>query len=811
METLWQDLKYAARMLLKSPGFTLVAVLTLALGIGANAAVFTLVNEALLRPLPGIGHPEGLVDIGGTQQGSSFDNLSYLNYLDYRDRNRTLTGMAGFVLEARAVSLTEGDSAQRVYASMVTDNYFSVLEVQPAAGRFFVEEEAVAAGTDPLVVLSHSFWQRHYRGDADIVGAELRINGQRARVEGVAPEQFHGTTPLAPDLWVPVRQWSLVRSGSGPLEDRRAVFMLAVGRLKPAVTLAQARADLGSVASALAREFPEENRGQGIALMPSGLIPGEMRSIVAGFLAVLMGFVGLVLVIACFNVAGMLLVRANRRRREVAVRVAMGASRWRITRQMLTEGAMLFTLGGGAGLLCAVWMRDLLLAFAPDLPVPLNLDLGLDWRVLGFGLALSLLSGMLASLAPALQSSQTDPMVALKEESTGSPRRIRMRSVLVLGQTAVTLILLVCAGLFARSLQRAAQVNPGFDIRNLQVIGLDFALAGMKEPEGLVFADELLRRTRALPGVRSASLAWDLPLDGDGAGLGGVKDAGSPDPELSADWNVVTPGYFANMGIPLLRGRDFTREDGPTGAGVAIVNETLARRLWPGKDAVGQKLLNPQVDGTARVLEVVGVARDQRYRSLGDGPRNFVFAPLGQNYLGQLTLAVRTEPGAPVIADFRALLRSMNPYLPILQAQSMQEFAGVGLLPQRLAGWVALCLGLLGMLLAGTGLYGVTAFSTLERTREIGIRMALGAERRDVLQAVLWQGMKLAMAGMAAGLAAALAATRLLQGLLFGVSPQDPMVLGAVTAALAVVALLACYLPARRAAKVDPMIALRHE
>jgi predicted permease len=809
METLWQDMKYAARMLLKSPGFTLVAVLTLALGIGANTAVFTLVNEALLRPVPGIGHPEQLVDIGGTQEGSDFDNMSYPNYRDYRDRNRTLAGMAGFVFEARAVSLTEGGSAQRAYATLVTGNYFSVLEVKPAAGRFFDEAEAVAGGTDPLVVLSHGFWQRHFRGAADVVGSELRINGRPARVVGVAPEHFHGTTPLAPDLWVPMQQWSLVRSGGSPSEDRRAVCMVAVGRLKPGLSLPQARADLGAIASALAREFPEENRGQGVAVMRSGLLPGEFRSIVAGFLAVLMGFVGLVLVIACFNVTGMLLVRANLRRREVAVRVALGAGRWRITRQMLTEGAMLFALGGAAGLLSAIWMLDLLLSFAPDLPVPLHLEVSLDWRVLGFGLALSLLSGMLASLAPALQASHTEPMATLKEEPTGGPRRIRMRNALVLGQTAVTLILLVCGGLFARSLQRAAQVDPGFDIKNLQVIGLDLSLAGMKETEGLLFADELLRRARALPGVRSASLAWDLPLDGDGGGLGGVQ--GPDSQELSADWNVVTPGYFASMGIPLLRGRDFTEQDGPAGVAVAIVNETLANRLWPGSDAVGRKLVNPEPGEAPRVLEVVGVARDQKYRSLGDAPRNFVFVPLRQNYLAQMTLALRTEPGAPVVPEVRALLRSMNPYLPILQAQSMEEFAGFSLLPQRLAGWVAGCLGLLGMLLAGTGLYGVTAFSTLQRTREIGIRMALGAEGRDVLRAVLWQGMRLAMAGMVVGLAAALAATRLLGNLLFGVSPQDPLVLGMMTAALAAVALLACYLPARRAAKVDPMTALRCE
>jgi len=811
MGSLWQDLKYAARMLIKSPGFTLVSVLTLALGIGANAAVFTLVNEMLLRPLPGIGHPEQLVDIGATQEGSGFDNLSYLNYLDYRDRNRTMTGMAGYGFEPMAVSLSEAGSAQRAYASLVTGNYFSVLEVKPAAGRFFLEAEDTAAGTDAVAVLSYGFWQRQCRGDAGVVGGDLRINGQRVRVVGVAPEQFHGTTPMAPDVWFPMHQWSLVRPGNTALQDRRAVFMMAFGRLKPGATLSNARADLGTIAQALAREFPEINRGKGIAAMAAGLIPGEMRLVVAGFLALLMAFVALVLLIACFNVTGMLLVRANQRRREVAVRVAMGASRWRIARQMLVEGAMLFTLGGAAGVLSAAWMRDLLLAFVPELPVPLQLQLNLDWRVLGFALGLSLLSGMLASLAPALQNSHTDPMVTLKEESGGSPRRIRMRNALVMGQMAVTLILLVCGGLFARSLQRAARVDPGFDIQNLQIVGLDLSLAGMKEPEGLPFAEELLRRTQALPGVRSASLMWDLPLDGGGGSFGGVRASGGADPEMDADWNVVTPGYFANLGIPLLRGRDFASADGPATTAVAIVNETLAARLWPGIDPVGQRLENPEPDEPTRVLQVVGVARDQKYRTLGEAPRNFVYVPLRQSYRSGLNLAIRTEAGTPVVPAVRALLRSMNPYLPILHAQSMEEVAGVGLLPQRLAGWVAGCLGLLGMLLAGTGLYAVTAFSTLQRTREIGVRMALGAQRREVLRSVLWQGMRLALAGMAVGLTVALAATRWLGSLLFGITPQDPLVLGLVTAALVVVALLACYLPARRAAKVDPMIALRYE
>ncbi len=814
MTPLLQDLRYAARMLRKSPGFTLLAVPTLALGIGASSAAFTLINEAFLRPPPGIGHPEKLVDVGRTQDGRGFDNFSYPNYRDLRDRNRTLSGLAGWVFEPKAVSIGGTGSAERAYAEMVTGNYFAVLEAHPAAGRFFEGANDVA-GAEPAAVLSHAFWRRRFRGDAGVVGNSIPINGQPVTVVGVAPEGFRGTTPLAPDLWLPMHAWPLVRPDGNPLDSRRSVFMLGVGRLKPGVTLPQARGDLGAVGAALEREFSEVNRGQGIAVMASGPLPGEARSLAAGFFGALLGFAGLILLIACFNVTGMFLARAELRRKEAALRVSMGATRWRVARTLLAEGVLLSLVGCVAGLLSAIWIRDLLLAFLPELPVPVSVELPLDGRVLAFGVALSIAAGMLASLVPALRISQTDPMVVLKEESASGTRRYRMRNALVAGQMAVTLLLLVCAGLFARSLGRAARVDPGFELANLQVIGLDLSLSGMKEPEGIAFADELLGRVRALPGVESASLAWDLPLDDGGGGFGGIAAEGTPaGAELTqeVDWNVVTPGYFANMKVPLLRGRDFSETDRQGAAtGAAIVNETLARRLWPGKEALGQKLLNPESGEATRVFEVVGVARDQKYRTLSEAPRSFVYVTLKQNYISRLTLILRSRQPEAVIPSVRTLLRSMNPYLPILGAQSLEEYAGLGLLPQRLASWVTLCLGALGSLLAATGLYGVIALATQQRTREIGIRMALGAMRRDVVAAVLWQGMKLALAGIAIGLAIALAGTRLLAGLLFGVSPMDPFVLAAVPLGLASLAMLASYLPARRAARIDPVVALRTE
>ncbi|MBI3405519.1 MAG: ABC transporter permease [Acidobacteria bacterium] len=816
MNSLLQDIRYGFRMLAKSPGFTVVAVLILAVGIGANTAIFSVANEVLLRPRPGIGHPSELVDIGRTQNGRGFDNFSYPNYVDYRNRSTSFSGMLGYMIEPHAVSLSDGDSAEKIYSGVVSGNYFSVLEVRPTLGRFFSPDEDRTPGTHPVTVLSHAFWTRRFHADPGVIGREIKINGQAFSVIGVAAKEFRGTMVLAPDAWFPMNMIGVVRPGSNLLASRAAVWMVSIGRLKPGVSMQQAQAEMTSIAQSLEKEFPGDNSGKGVVVMPSALFPGEMRQMIAAFIGLLMTLVALVLLIACVNVAGMMLVRASARRREIAVRLAIGAGRGQIARQILTEGIMLFLMGGTAGLLVAVWIRDVLLAAIPNLPVPIKVDLSLDWRVMTFTAIAAMLTGTLSSLAPAWQAAKSELVTALKDDpSGGAPRKQRLRNALVLGQVAASLVLLVCAGLFMRALGRATQINPGFEIQNLDVLSLDLSLAGYSEEDGAALAGRLLERVHALPGVEGASLSWGVPLDGNGRGLGGVEVTGFQTPRggsvWNADWNIVTPEYFRTMKIPLVSGREFTEADAQGSAEVCIINETMAKKFWPGQNAVGRKFNNPQSRNQARILEIVGVARDQKYRSLGDEPRLFVFAPLKQNYMASLFLVVRSAAGHSQIPTLRAVVRELNPYLPVLHAESMEEVAGIGLLPQRIAGGVAGGFGAVGLLLTAIGIYGVTAFSVSQRTREIGIRMALGAQSGDVMSIVLSQGMKLTLVGVGIGLVLAFAATRLLDSLLFGLSAQDPFTFAGVAILMCAATLAACWIPARRAAAVNPIVALRYE
>jgi len=588
--------------------------------------------------------------------------------------------------------------------------------------------------------------------------------------------------------------------------------------LKRGVSARQAQAELENIGRGLEREFPDDNRGKGLRVVASSPIPGNGAP-VAAFLAVLMGIVGLVLAIACANVAGVLLARATARRREIAVRLAIGAGRARLVRQMLVEATLLFLIGAGAGLALARVMTTMLVSLLPTLPVPVDVSLPLDARAMAFTLGLSLVAAVLSGLAPALHASRAEVLSSLKSDAQGGPERLRLRHAFVVSQVAFSIVLVVGAALFVRALQRAADVDPGFDPRGVELASLDLALGGYTDQTGRVFARDLVQRVRELPGVASATLSAMVPLGGGGLGLGGLSVPGVTPPQgrrfFDADWNVVTPGYFATMKMGLAAGRDFTDTDRERAPSVVIVNETAARRWWGTLDVVGKTLIQqdgrPGAPDAMRTLTVVAVARDSKYRSLGEDPRPFVYVPLQQQYMSRTTIAARSTQGQRLAADLRKLLASMNPNLPIVTAQTLEDYASLGLVPQRVAASVSASLGIVGFLLAAIGIYGVTAYMVTSRTREIGIRMALGAQSRDVVRMVLRQGMTLALIGVAIGLTLAAGVSRALGSLLFGVGPADPLAFGGSAAAFCLIGLAACYVPARRATEIEATEALRYE
>jgi predicted permease len=815
MSGLLQDVRHALRVLTRNPGFTIMAVVTLALGIGANTAIFTVVNEAMLRPRPGIGEPGRLVDIGRSDRGQGFDNMSYPNFRDYSQRNTTLSAMAAIDFEPRAVSLGGPAGAQRIYATAVSGNYFDVLQVTSHSGRFFLPEEDVRGG-NPAVVLSYAFWQRQFHGDPALVGSTIKLNGFPHAVIGVASRQFRGTIPVAPDVWVPMSMLDRLRGSSGVLDCRECVFMVAVGRLKPGVTRAQAQAEFDSISAALAREYPRENEGRAAILFPSRSLPGTLQYLAGAFLALLMMLVTVILVIASVNVAGMMLARAAARRKDIAVRLAIGGSRSRIIRHVMIEGLMVFMAAGAFGVTVAIWMRDALLRLMPVLPVPVIFDLRLDWRVVAFALSMSLFSGLAASLIPALQASRPDIVRALKEESSAAGSRLRLRSALLVAQIALSVVLLTCAGLFMRAVSRAASIDPGFNMAGLHVVEMDLSLAGLQQQTGTEFVYRFSDALRRLPAVQSANWAWSVPLDGGGRGLGAFDVPGTRSPNGSSlwdfDWNIVTPGYFSTMQIPLLRGRDFNEAD-TGGRSVAVINETAAASIWPGEDPVGKifRMGDPRDQTTMKTVEIVGVAQDQKYRSLSDQPRNFVFLPLRQAYQPRLNLMVRTTDPATLFPALRALLHEINPDLPILNILSMRQYAALSMFPQQVASLVSRALGFFGLILSAIGIYAVMAFAVEHRTREIGVRIALGATSRGVRRMLLVEGLRLSAWGIGIGLVFSAAASQMLKGLLYGVSALDPTAFAVAPALVIAVAVLAILVPARRATRLDPLVALRHD
>ena len=829
MNTLWQDLRYGARMLLKQPGFTLIVILTLSLGIGANGVIFSLVNALLLRPLPVDSPSELAVLYTSDFSSGNFGASSYPDYVAFRDRNRSFSGLV--VYQPQPLSLNIDGTNERAFGEIVSGNYFTVLGLKPARGRGFLPEEDSRPGAAAVAVISHKLWQTRFDGDPATVGRSVKLNGQPFTIIGVAPEKYVGLMRgLAVDWWVPAMMTDQLTPGSQNLTERGNRGMLVIGRLKPGVTVQQAQADFNNIAAQLYQEWPQawaniRRQSRAISLLPENearVMPG-MRMPLVIFTSLLMTVVGLVLLIACANVANLLLARAAARRKEIAIRLSLGAGRGRLIRQLLTESVLLAMLGGGGGLLLAAWGADLLMAFKPPVPIPIELNLHGDWRVFGFMFGLSLLTGIVFGLVPAWAASRPDVVGALKDESSAASaasvggRRGRLRGALVVVQVAVSLLLLICAGLFLRSLQNASSIDPGFDADNLLVMSMDLQQQGYDEARGSNFSAQLLDRVRTVPGVVSAGLTDELPL-----GLGGSRRgltlegyAAQPGESTEINSSTVAPGYFETLRIPLVQGRTFEAQDHAKAPGVVLINEAFARRYWSGQPPLGKRIQMGMVrEGVndAPALTVVGVVKDGKYATLGEEATPFFYLNLAQNYGSSPTLIVRTR-GNPtdLLATVRSEVATLDKSLPLFDVKTMRQHLGLALLPARLAGSVLGIFGFIALLLAAAGIYGVMAYAVAERTREIGIRMALGANPLAVLRLIVQQGMTLVLIGLAIGLTAALALTHLLKRLLFGVSATDPLTFAGIALLLTTVALLACWIPARRATKVDPMMALRCE
>ncbi|MDB5034529.1 MAG: hypothetical protein JWQ98_1770 [Chlorobi bacterium] len=816
LHSILQDIRFGARMLVRKPGVTIVAVLALALGIGANTTIFSAVNAILFRPLP-VRNQEGLVVIRKTEpDGTDPLPFSHPEYLDYRDGSVAFSGIAAWT--GASTSLMADGEPEVVSAEITSGNYFSTLGISPAIGRFFGPTEDQVPGRDPVTVISYPLWQHRFGGDPGIVGRRIELNGAPFTVIGVAAREFTGlTVGEAPALWVPMMMYHQIAPGQNDIIGARNVSgLMLFGRLKDGISPERAIAEMNGIASGIGKKHPDNARGEGIALAPldglSSLSPGE-RENVRSFVAIMMAVAGLVLMIACINVAGMLLARSAARRHEMAIRLAIGAGRRRLVRQLLTETTLLFLLGGGVAMLMAVWSTDLLRSFHPPPEVPIAIDPAIDLRVLGFTFAISLITGLLFGLTPALRGSKTDLADALKEAPSGDSHRSRLRGIFVTAQVALSLILLIGAGLFLRTLQHAASIDPGFDPDHVELAVFDLSLHGYDEARGAALYGTLLERLRATPGVNSAALASIVPLGFSNAMMMLTVEGSTPrvgEDGFLTNFNIVTPGHFATMRMPLVKGRDFSAEDRQGHPQVAIVNETFARTYWPGGNPIGRRISMQGKEGP--FMEVVGVAKDGKYKSLGEASLPYLYLPFGQNYTPSMTLQVRTSGDeAAALTAIRGQVHKLDPNIPLLNPMPLSRYIASALLPQRIAAWVAGTFGVLGLLLTAVGIYGMVSYAVIQRTREIGIRMALGAGRNAVMGMMMRQGFVPVALGVALGLIGAFASAPLLASFVFGISTFDPLTYLLVALALMLVALVACYIPARRASNVDPIAALKYE
>lgn len=794
------------RPLLKSPRYALLAITIIALGTGACTAVFSLFDSLMLKPRAGIVDESALVDIGRTDNGAGFDNFSYADFEDYRTQNSTFADVAAVDFSPNPVGLAVDGDAQHANLQWVSSNFFSVLGTRFTSGRGL----AVDARGEAAVVLSHDYWQRRFHGDRSVIGHAALLNGKPVTIVGVAAPGFRGTTVLAADLWASFSFAETLNPGTKLLTARQNSLLVALGRLKPGITLQQAQADLTLIARRIAAAFPESHKTRGVSVLPSSRFPGDMRQMAGVFLGILGLLALLTLLVASANIAGLMLARGAVRQREFALRSALGAQRSRLIRDLLVEHLTLFTVGGMAGGLVCLWLVDAFRSLVPALPVALDLNVGMNPAAFAFMFGLSLLVGLMFSIGPALSNSRFDLLAVLRrdEQSAGGSRFFSLRSLFLVIQLTLSLALLTTAATLARSLWQLAHSDPGFDTRHVEFVQFDLSTAGLTGQTGPLFLDQLLATARELPTIEHAAYSVAIPLDGNGYGFGLLQKPTAAKDELPVrfDWNLVSPEYFATLGIPLVQGRAFAATDRDGAPLVGIVNETMAARFWPGENPLGKILLNE--DG--RPVEIVGVARNAKYRNAGEPPRAHFYAPLAQNYFHRPSLLVKTRAGSSAVPLLRALVAQLQPGLPIFHAQDLTTATAAALMPQRIAAGSALAAGALALFLAAMGIYGVTLFRTTTRAREFGVRLALGAAPRSLLVLAVAGSLRLVAIAIVFGLAGAFGLTQAINSLFGGVEAH-PAIFGGTALLFTLLVALAAYLPARRTAQADPMAALRAE
>jgi predicted permease len=810
MDIFRSDLRHTLRLVTQRPLFTLIAASSIALGIAGTTVIAGVISALLLRPPAGVGAPERAVEIGRTVGGRGFDSFSYPELLGMRTA-RTLEHVAGWRLAE--LSYSQGGASERIMGLAASGEYFAAMGLRPALGRFFTPADDRTPGAHPVVVLSHQFWQNRLAGDRSVLGTSIDLNRHSFTVIGIAPAEFRGhVAAVRPDVYFPLTMWGVVRPGFSEWSERRSSWFTVVGRLPAGVSVATANAELVALFPRFTERATDARNQRGAVVQTLGAVPGPGKTLITSFLVLLFALVTMVLLITSANVAGMLIARACAREREFAIRLAIGSGRAAVIRMLLFESILIFSAGGLAGLALARWGAALLSSIRLPVPMPIELNFLPDLRVLIFGLMLALGAGLLFGLAPALQASRASVMSALKSESMRrASRGGRMRRTFVIAQVALSLVLLTCAGLFLRSLQRATRIETGFDGRNVLLVGLNLDLDGYDQARGQLFHRALLQRLRALPGVASAGFGEDLPLDL-GVNEGpmypeGNVDSGTGAPrELSSAFNRVGGDYFATLRIPVLRGRAFRADDADDALRVIIVSRSFAEQAWPGQDALGKRVDIRWDNGGLRT--VVGVVGDVKHQTLMEAVRPTVYLPVTQNYASALTLVVR---GAVNASALRSAILQVDPRLSLSLIQPLDRYTSLSTLPQRIAALLTAALGLLALFLASIGVYGLIAFTVAQRTREIGTRMALGAERRDVLRLVVRDALRLALPGLVLGLLAAAAIAQLVRGFILGVASLDPLTFAIAPGTLLAAVVLAGWLPARRAARIQPMEALNSQ